>query len=239
MRRVVSSTIVTLATCSLLLTACGEEESISSGGQGTSSDSQGSTEVEAHEPSTEPEDVFADVLAHPESVQARGYRNVLSYTATGTYSYAFHDLTGDGFQDMVLRIDSEEVSPVVVLAADGKGGYHVCATGLGDGATGGGSFYSVRFSTEEPGLISIEGSDTFYTSSNLLVLRPNSDDPAQGMHLTSKSDMDIVDKNGPWPGEEVNWQPINADGAGVKATETDNDDGPHPTISNDASVAGN
>lgn len=86
-------------------------------------------------PSAAPRDpatVFADVLANPASVPVNPGAQ---YEPTGTYSYAFTDFTGDGEQDMLLRVDSEEFSPVIPIRANGQGGYVASTQVLLDGAT--------------------------------------------------------------------------------------------------------
>ena len=85
-------------------------------------------------PSAAPRDpatVFADVLANPATVPVNPGAQ---FEPTGTYSYAFTDFTGDSEQDMLLREDNVELSPVILIRAVGSS-YVPASQVLLDGAT--------------------------------------------------------------------------------------------------------
>ena len=155
MRRVVS---VVCAGSALVMSAC------SAGGSGEASSTVTSTEVVVVDPdspdqpqpsgSAGPEQTFADVLANPGSVPVNPSAR---YDPVGSYGYAFTDVNADGVQDMLLRVNSKEFSPVVVLTADGKGGYTPSNEVLVDGvASAGGSRAKVMASQSGQGIYEVD-----------------------------------------------------------------------------------
>ncbi|WP_291314513.1 hypothetical protein [Corynebacterium sp. UBA2622] len=155
MRRVIS---VVCAGSALVVSAC------SAGGSGEASSTVTSTEGVVVDPgspdqpqpsgSAGPEQTFADVLANPGSVPVNPSAR---YDPDGSYGYAFTDVNADGVQDMLLRVNSKEFSPVVVLTADGKGGYTPSNEVLVDGASSaGGSRAQVMASQSGQGVYEVD-----------------------------------------------------------------------------------
>lgn len=68
--------------------------------------------------STGPQAMYATVFADPSAIPVN---SAARYSPKGTYSYAFVEATGDDKPEMLLRVDSAEFSPVIVLTTDSKG----------------------------------------------------------------------------------------------------------------------
>lgn len=109
---VITACCVFLAGCSGTGSGSGEPRS----GADAAAEAQG--EDGARAASDDPNGVFADVLAAPGSIPVNPS---VTYQPTGSYSHAFADFTGDGRQDMLLRVDSQDLSPVIPIRADDGG----------------------------------------------------------------------------------------------------------------------
>lgn len=89
---------------------------------------------------------YAEVLANPGAYPPNP---AARYEPTGTYSYALVEATGDDIPDLLLRVDSKEFSPVLLLKVDSNGTVVASTDVVLDGAAGAGGSRSEVFGSRE------------------------------------------------------------------------------------------
>lgn len=111
-------------------------------------------------------DLYQEVIDEPSSFPIKGNPD---YEPRGTYSYVLMDATGDGLPELLLRIDSQEYSPVSIFTVDngelvqsngvlidgaaGAGGHRLRLKGSQSGA----GFYQIEYQS-----LSMDGDSTLY-----------------------------------------------------------------------------
>lgn len=136
--------------------------------------SETSPTAETTEPSAErPEDTGAAwkreyeyVLTHPGEYPVN---SAASYAPTGFYSYALVEATGGGTPELLLKVESEEFSPVIVFTI-GQNGKAVASTDvlISSARSAGGSRTRVDAATDGTGLYQVDSMSTGTTETAVL-----------------------------------------------------------------------
>lgn len=135
--------------------------------------------------------LYRDALSNPGQFEVN---DAARYTPDGSYSYAVVEATGDDSPDLLLRVNSAEFSPVILLTSNGSqvvGSTEV----LLDGAASDSTSISVHADRKGRGVFENtwkngDPTDESYTqgTSSLWALSGTQLEPVQTAHLTEQTD---------------------------------------------------